>query len=427
MNERDINIQDIRNSASQQTYELREMARTLSFWMDGVHCPSEGQNLEYAVRSYLRRRIPRRFEISTGFISTLEINRQVDKEAKVTRKVSRQFDIIIWDANTFPPLYRADDFVIVVPESVKVIIEITKTLDDDKLWGDLEKFEDLYELYSSERQLFRPYTAILSFSSKLTSKSKVQMKYFLQYLEKFYLFKSTVPILFRYGVFRNQRLQVYPVALSSFLDSICILDQGLIKGKIESVGSKSVIRYIAYANEPNIETSFGVFERDIVLHLSQSAVEAAGRESSIDVYREFMNMTAQGVCGSLIIEDWEDILPSLNVMDKPSPITHQCPKGIPNCSSFIGADFADDHPRPAMYIEEYSKSNIWAFEQHSKNIFACGQYSKGSRVNWWRLFVFNEDLNKSFTHCYKIGTKSFEEAIKDIKANAWKDNQKNPR
>lgn len=102
MHRQQFTPEQIRESASQQTIELREMARSLSFWMDGVHYPSEGHYLEYVTRSYLRRRIPRRFEVSTGFISTLESNTQNDKEPYFTRKVSRQFDILIWDAENFP-------------------------------------------------------------------------------------------------------------------------------------------------------------------------------------------------------------------------------------------------------------------------------------------------------------------------------------
>lgn len=405
MRKRHLTGKEIQEAASQQTRELREMARTLSFWLDGVHYPSEGQYLEYAVRSYLRRRIPRRFEISTGFISTLEVNKQAVGEPRTTRKVSRQFDILIWDADTYPPLFRADDFVIVIPESVRAVIEITKCLDAAKMREDLEKFDDLYELYSWERLRFRPYTAMLAFSSKR------KMKDLLQILERFYLFNSTIPIPFRYHAARAAMPDYRPFALPSFIDSICILDRGWIKGRMECMLSdpiRGVVRYIAYANEHNIDASFGFFERDVVLHLSQSAAEASGyRESSVDVYREFMHTTSQKACGSLIIEDWnpDSILPSLNVLDKDRPITPQCPSDIANVSNFVGADFADDQKDI-----EYFGPRIWAFERHPENIFACGSYAKGVRVKSWRIFRFDEDLRKSFTYCQKIEEKSFLES-----------------
>jgi hypothetical protein len=107
-------------------------------------------------------------------------------------------------------------------------------------------------------------------------------------------------------------------------------------------------------------------------------------------------------------------------MDKLSPITHQSPSATPNVSNFVGADYVIDHPRPAMYIEHFGP-NIWAFERHSERIFACGRYSRGSRIKWWRVFSFNEDRRQSFTCRLKIGERSFSELIQDLEANSWKD------
>jgi hypothetical protein len=426
MKKRHLSQKEIQEAASQQTHELREMARNLSFWLENVHHPSEGQYLEYAVRSYLRRRIPKRFEISTGFISTLEVSSQVGGELQAVRKVSRQFDILIWDADTFPPLFRADDFVIVMPESVRAVIEITKCLDARKMREDLEKFDDLEELYSWERQRFRPYTAILAFSSKQ------QMKELLQILERFYLFNSSIPIPFRYRTARNKKLEIYPCALPNFIDSICILDRGFIKGRMEATmlmsyisSDKRVVRYCAHANEADIETSFGYFERDVLLNLSQFAAEASGYwESSVDVYREFMHTASKKICGSLIIEDWDSILPSLNVMDKGNPITPRLPGGIANVSNFVGADFVDDHPSPSMYIEHFGP-NIWAFEHHPDNIFVCGQYSKGSRVKSWRIFEFNESRSRSIICDLKRGEENLLEILEEIKTTPWRDDPQN--
>jgi hypothetical protein len=420
MHKRHFTSEELQETVSQQTSELREMARNLSFWMDGVHYPSEGQYLEYVVRSYLRRRIPKRFEISTGFISTLETNNTTAGEREVTRKVSRQFDIIIWDADTFPPLFRADDFVIVMPESVRAIIEVTKCLNTPKLRQDLKKFDDLYELYSWERQRFRPYTAMLAFSSS----SKLQMNNLLQSLEQFYLFDSSIPIPFRYYAARAKGLEVRQFPLPSFIDSICILDKGLIKGYMQNtmmVESRSIVRYVSYADEPSIESSFGLFERAVVLNLSQVAAEASGSwESSVDVYREFMHASSPKASSSLIIEDWDSILPSLNVMDKCNPITPRFPNDVKNVSKFVGADFTDDHPQPTMYIEDAGR-NTWAFERHPGNLIACGEYAKGSRVKLWRIFSFDEDRQRSSTCGIKIGEKNFLEELKNFESTAWTD------
>ncbi|XGW00953.1 MAG: DUF6602 domain-containing protein (plasmid) [Leptolyngbya sp. BL-A-14] len=375
--------------------------------------------MEYVVRSYLRRRIPKRFEISTGFISTLETNRPASGALEVTRNVSRQFDVLIWDADAFPPLFRADDFVVVVPESVRAVIEVTKCLDAAKAREDLGKFDDLYEMYSPERQRFRPYTGILAFSSKHRMPSLLQM------LERFYLFDSNIPIPFRYHAARIKGRDVRPLALPGFIDSLCVVDQGLIKGKMETAliePLSSVVRYVAYANEPHIDASFGFFERDIVLTLSQSAAEASGSwESSVDVYREFMHAVSHKACSSLIIEDWNSVFPSLNVLDKGHPITPHFPSDIMNASKFVGADFVADHPRPAMYIEDFGP-NIWAFERHPENVFACGPYAQGNRVKSWNLFTTSDEVRqRGCIHRVKMGESSFSKILETFKATAWRD------
>ncbi|MEP0872748.1 hypothetical protein NDA01_23290 [Trichocoleus desertorum AS-A10] len=410
MYRREVTLEQMREAAAQQTRELREMAQSLSFWMDGVHHPSEGQNLEYVVRSYLRRRIPQRFEVSTGFVSTLEANTNTNGERKITRNVSRQFDILIWDAETFPPLFRADEFVIVTPESIRVIIEVTRHLTPNKLRQDLEKFDGLHNLYSMERQRFRPYTAIVAFSGCKT-------KNLLQTLEQFYLFDSSLPVSFRYSVLRAKGLDTRKVPIPDFMQSICVLDQGLIRAEVENMliaPMKRVVRYMAYANEPNLETSFGFFERDVVLTLSQSAAEASGQwEPSVDIYREFTHGSIQKACGSLVVEDWESIFPSLNVMDQGRQRKPESPSHVPNVSKFVGADFLSDHPRPAMYIERFGSKRVWAFERHEGGIFARGLYSQGCRVGLWRLFAFDKDRHQSFADTLERAEESFQEKLQE--------------
>ncbi len=424
MNERNLTLEEIQEAAAQPTRELREVIKSLSFWLENVHHPSEGGYIEYAVRSYLRKRIPRRFEVSTGFISTLQKNVVANDQSQISRKVSRQFDILIWDSYTFPPLFRADDFVILAPEAVKVIIEVTKNLSLSKLSKDLGKFDDLLDFYSGERLLFKPYIAILALSgSKLISS--------LQNLERFYLFESNTPVLFRYLILDSFLKTPFlrlssSLSLPGFVDSICILNQGLIKGQFESLkfnpNQTNVVRYYALNNQSSPEIIFGCFERDIIFYLSESAAQLSGfREVSIDIYRELIqsNLLLKSFA-SIIIENWasESIMPSINIWEKLSgrSLTN-CPEKIKNVSKFVGADFSINHPHPIMYVEEFPDSEVWVFENHSNKVFASGRYKNSDRIKKWH--IFNIDKNNGISEKKITEVDKFNEVIEGFKVSEF--------
>ena len=313
MNEKDFDEDQIREFASRQTREVIEKTKQLAYWLDGFHYPSEGENFEYIIRSYLRKRIPRRFEISTGFVSTVIQKYDTHRQLKHTRKTSSQFDIIIWDSLNYPTLVQADDFVILPPEAVVSIIEITKSLDQKKLKKDLEKFDSLYGLYSHERQEFKPYTAILALSSRIKSNT------ILQGIEKYYLYDSDISPNVRYSILRGRGLQIRYICIPGFLDSICILDKGIIQARVKHSpenNNKSYVRYCELLSTQKGEESLGFFEQSLVLFLSEKIAEMNNNlHASIDLYREFHSISRQPVISSILIEDFQSCSPSLNVSD----------------------------------------------------------------------------------------------------------------
>jgi hypothetical protein len=300
---------------------------------------------------------------------------------------------------------------------------VTKNLTTDKLKKDLEKFDDLHEYYSYQRQKFRPYTAMLAFSSKKTIKSV------LQDLEKFYIFHSNIPISYRYSVARAQPLETLPLATAGFLDSICILDQGLIRGEMvvsSLVPPSRLVQYMAETSERSVEISFGLFERQIVLYLSRIAAAQSSSygEASVDIYRELMDTSSTETGISLIMEDWNSVMPSLNVLDKMlGSITPKFGSSVTNVSKFVGADFTSEELNPTMYIEHYG-SNIGAFEHHLGNIFACGYYRKGSRVGLWRIFLFDEEKQQGYTDFFKVDGEDFSEILRKFKEDPLSDHSK---
>lgn len=80
------------------------------------HWLSVGNYKESILRSLISNILPRRYEVSTGFILAS------DREGKLIK--SRQIDIIIWDSTNYAPIFRDGDFVIVPPESCSAVIEV---------------------------------------------------------------------------------------------------------------------------------------------------------------------------------------------------------------------------------------------------------------------------------------------------------------
>lgn len=80
------------------------------------HWLSVGNYKESLIRNFLRNTLPKRYEISTGFILSKDFNGNLIK--------SKQIDIIIWDSTNYSPIFRDGEFVIIPPEACKIVIEV---------------------------------------------------------------------------------------------------------------------------------------------------------------------------------------------------------------------------------------------------------------------------------------------------------------
>lgn len=136
----------------------------------GTHYPSEGAYCEDLVREFLRKVLPRRYSVDTGFVKA--VNVQIDG---VNRSVSHQLDVIVHDTTDFSPIFRSEGFVIVLPESVAAVIEVKKCLRppelESALWN-LALARCLTHV-SRPKQAANVFTSIFAFTSEgLTPASK---------------------------------------------------------------------------------------------------------------------------------------------------------------------------------------------------------------------------------------------------------------
>ncbi len=95
------------------------------------HAASEGDYCEALLKEFLRRTLPRQFSVDGGFIRKVSATDFVTSSRGVTTEsviATPQLDIIVHDSTDYAPLFRSEDFVVVLPEAVRAIIEVKKCL-----------------------------------------------------------------------------------------------------------------------------------------------------------------------------------------------------------------------------------------------------------------------------------------------------------
>ncbi|CAH7024376.1 conserved hypothetical protein [Vibrio chagasii] len=128
---------DVSSFFSSHSHELKSKMKRLDFLIGRDHWLSVGNYKEELLRSLLKQLLPKKYEVSTGFILSLDEN---GNEIK-----SKQQDVIIWDSNEYAAIFRDNDFVIVPPEACKAVIEVKSTLTNEKLKKAMSASDGIYE------------------------------------------------------------------------------------------------------------------------------------------------------------------------------------------------------------------------------------------------------------------------------------------
>jgi hypothetical protein len=105
---------------SSHSHELKSKMKRLDFMIGRDHWLSVGNYKEEILRSLIKQLLPKKYEVSTGFILSLD-----EKGNKIK---SKQQDIIIWDSNNYAAIFHDSGFVIVPPEACKAVVEVKSTL-----------------------------------------------------------------------------------------------------------------------------------------------------------------------------------------------------------------------------------------------------------------------------------------------------------
>ena len=117
--------------------EIHEQSRRIEFVIN--HGQTKGNYREELFRTVLRKYIPKKYHIATGFIEGS----------------TKQLDILIYDQLNYIPVFREDDLVVVKKESVMAVIEVKTTLDNNTLLDSLEGFSKLNTIGLCQAPFFK--------------------------------------------------------------------------------------------------------------------------------------------------------------------------------------------------------------------------------------------------------------------------------
>jgi len=150
-----------------------------------AHYPSLGRYKERLLANTIRDYLPRSVEVGTGFVLFPHEDHQPpggvehhDPLNRCTFTLSRQCDIIVFDSNSIPLVFRDEDFVVVRPESVRAVIEVKGSLTIKETQKLLESFVDFGRkwrntqlFYKSHYQALTPYPALFAMAWKIKERS----------------------------------------------------------------------------------------------------------------------------------------------------------------------------------------------------------------------------------------------------------------
>jgi hypothetical protein len=141
------------------------------------HSGTVGSFREELLRGFLRKIVPGKFQVSTGFIEDC----------------ARQLDIIVWDAVNYAPLFGENEVVVVPRDSVRAIVEVKTKLDTNAL---NEALEILFEATARHPQVVPIFQGVFAFEQGYKSNLAIaeRIKELVSTREYLYLFQTVTAI-----------------------------------------------------------------------------------------------------------------------------------------------------------------------------------------------------------------------------------------
>lgn len=235
--------------------ELQAKVNRLDGIIGSRHWLSVGSYKENLLKSLLRNRMPKKYEVGTGFVMTRRATERV---------ISRQIDILIWDAESHSPLFRDGDFVIVPPEACMAAIEVKSTLTAKTLREALQNLDSLSAFLPEHNAMQKKVLNRSIFAFELGEGLEFPAKIW-NGLHAAYSKSTILPL-----AERLEEWSPHSAWQHRWITSIAILGQGVINVDTWLLNDSSQVVYVASRANPNedLVDAYGFLEGTLLLELT---------------------------------------------------------------------------------------------------------------------------------------------------------------
>jgi hypothetical protein len=194
--------------------------------------------------------------------------------------MSKQIDVLVWDANSHAPIFRDDEFVIIPPEACLAAIEVKGTLGSDDLVDALTNLERVTTLarFVNNFRVFRPpFRAVFAFGKKDREKDaqgKDKEKNYVAWPN------TVLSSLWKHHQIGDAE---YPWTIADrlnharrgipgsfqlpWIDMVCILGAGFVTLQEWSLNNVSTPTYAAFDSIGDADGSFSAMHTELTMRL----------------------------------------------------------------------------------------------------------------------------------------------------------------
>lgn len=150
-----MNLEEYHKATTRELLALTDRVRNLIY-----HWGEDGRYKEEILKNVIRRFLPQKYSIGTGFVI-------IQTDSRDSHKSSNQIDLIIYD-NEFPVIFKEGDFVILTPDAVKGIIEVKANLRNQGLEKVLTKANENGKfIFSGKKDKSKPiFNGVFSYENQ---------------------------------------------------------------------------------------------------------------------------------------------------------------------------------------------------------------------------------------------------------------------